>query len=266
MLRLGVVIKSLFQGSRSGDRDLSHEELVVQKELEEYSILIAQHFQYFNELSNQLKQRFLLRVRAFMDKKKFHYIGLEPSPQIPVLICAAAVQITFGLKKYKMSFFKAIYVMAHEYTYGLSVEPWIGHVNRKGIFISWKHFIEGYTVNNDRSNVGLHEMAHALVYANFLGGLNGERHFITHFERYQKRADKLVCDEKWKLSGLFSPQTINNYHECWAECIELFFENPSELSQQYPELYHDIKETLNQDPLNKVTIVKPFPSLPKATA
>ena len=146
--------------------------------------------------------------------------------------------------------------MAYEYNYGLSPEPWIGHVNRKGIFISWKHFIHGYTINDDRSNVGLHEMAHALVYANFLGGFNAERHFINHFERYQSRANKLMCEEKWKLCGLFSPQTINNFHECWAECVELFFENPVELNKEYPELYQIIRVTLNQDPLNKIKILE----------
>jgi MtfA peptidase len=122
-----------------------------------------------------------------------------------------------------MSFFRNIYIMADEYTYGLSQEPWIGHVNRKGIFISWKHFLQGYSVNSDRSNLGLHETAHALVYANFLGGFSAEKHFIEHFARYQSKTNSLMRDEKWSLCKLFSQQAINNSQECWAECAELFF-------------------------------------------
>lgn len=147
--------------------------------------------------------------------------------------------------------------MADEYTYGPGLQPWIGHVNRKGIFISWKHFLHGYSVNSDRHNVGLHEMAHALVYANFLGGFNAEQHFVEHFEKYQTKTNELMCEEKWKLCKLFSEQAINNFQECWAECAELFFENPLELNQEYPELYNAIKMILNQDPLNKIKILRP---------
>ena len=258
MPRLNLIIRSIFHKSKIARSLFSHDEQLIQKELEWYSGLIGQHFEYFNELSTQQKQRFLFRVHSFKNKKKFHYIGLEPSPQIPVLISAAAVQITFGLRKYKMSFFRDIYIMADEYTYGFSQQSWIGHVNRKGIFISWKHFLQGYSVNSDRHNVGLHEMAHALVYANFLGGLNAEQHFVDHFEKYQARTSGLMREEKWKLCKLFSEQGINNFQECWAECAELFFENPSELSQEYPELYNSIKIILNQDPINKIKILQPL--------
>lgn len=154
-----------------------------------------------------------------------------------------------------MSFFRNIYIMADEYTYGFSVQPWIGHVNRKGIYLSWKHFLHGYSINTDRQNVGLHEIAHALVYANFLGGFQKEQHFVEHFEKYQLKTDKLMCEEKWKLCNLVSPQAMNNFHECWAECIEIFFENPAELNAEFPELYYAIMIALNQDPLNKVKIL-----------
>jgi Mlc titration factor MtfA (ptsG expression regulator) len=257
MSRLDLIIRSLFRQSKFANTFFSDNEIVVQKELEWYSELISKYFEYFNELSVPQKQRFLRRVHSFKHKKEFHYIGLEASPQVPVLICAAAVQLTFGLRKYKMSFFRHIYIMADEYTYGLSSQPWIGHVNRKGIFISWKHFLHGYSVNSDRHNVGLHEMAHALVYANFLGGFSAEQHFVDYFEKYQTKTNGLMREEKWRICNLFSEQAINNFQECWAECAELFFENPSELNQHYPELYDAIKVILNQDPLNKIKILSP---------
>ena len=257
MNRLDQIIQSLFRNSRLPQFLFLEDEIILQKELEGHAELIGKRFEYFNELSTTQKQRFLRRVHSFKHRKKFHYIGLQPSPEIPVLISAAAVQITFGLRKYKMSFFKNIYIMADEYTYGVSQQPWIGHVNRKGIFISWKHFLHGYSVNTDRQNVGLHEMAHALVYANFLGGFSAEQHFIDHFEKYKTKTNKLMCEDKWTLCKLFTEQGINNLQECWAECAELFFENPVELNQEYPELYHSIKIILNQDPINKVKIVRP---------
>ncbi|MBC7829306.1 MAG: zinc-dependent peptidase [Chitinophagaceae bacterium] len=167
MLRLDLIIRSLFRKYKIARSVFSDNEILVRKELEWYSGLISQHFEYFNELSTPHKQRFLRRVHSFKRGKEFHYVELEISPQIPVLVSTAAVQITVGLRKYKMSFFNDIYIMADAYTYGFSQHPWIGHVNRKGIFISWKHFLQRYSDNTDMNNVGLHEMAHALVYANF---------------------------------------------------------------------------------------------------
>ena len=64
-------------------------------------------------------------------------------------------------------------------------------------------------------------------------------------------------EDKWKVCKLFTDQAINNFQECWAECVELFFENPVELNQEYPELYDAIKMILNQDPLHKIKIVQP---------
>ena len=141
MARLDKIIRSLFPNSKFPRPAFSGDEIILQKELENYAQIIGKHFDYFNELSTPQKQRFLRRVHSFKSRKSFHYIGLQPLPEIPVLVSAAAVQITFGLRKYKMSFFENIYIMSDEYIYGLSQQPWIGHVNRKGIFISWKHFL-----------------------------------------------------------------------------------------------------------------------------
>ncbi|HYF32922.1 MAG TPA: zinc-dependent peptidase [Chitinophagaceae bacterium] len=232
---------------------VSEEEL--REELNLCESFIVPHFTYFNELTTEGKERFLRRVYSFKKNKNFHYSGLDPEPQMPVLISACAVQITFGLRKYRMPFFKDIYVMADQYTYGLSRHPWIGHVNRRGIHLSWKHFMQGYTVHGDRFNVGLHEMAHALEYVNFLGTFGRDRNFTERFVQYKQRAEKLLPSLRQPCK-LFTEQASHNYHECWAEGVELFFENPVELSQHYPDIYALIKSLLNQDPANKITMVE----------
>jgi MtfA peptidase len=232
-------------------------EAELKEELEVYRQLIVPHFTYFNELTNLGKERFLQRVFMFKRKKQFHYQGLEPEPQMPVLISACAVQITFGLRKYRMPFFKHIYVLPDQYTYGLNTQTWQGHVNRQGIHLSWKHFMHGYSVQGDRYNVGLHEMAHALVYVNFLGS-GGDEDFAEQFLQYKRKAESLLPTLKQLPCNLFTEQAAHNYHECWAESVELFFENPLELYQHYPELYKLIKELLNQDPVNKIKVVEAF--------
>ena len=126
MTNLDRIIRSLLLYSKYTRRIFTADDFKLQKELEGYADVIAKQFDYFNELSIPYKQRFLRRVHSFKEHKNFHYIGLEPLPEIPILISAAAVQITFGLRKYKMSFFDNIYIIADEYLYGLGQQAWIG--------------------------------------------------------------------------------------------------------------------------------------------
>ena len=233
--------------------------VVTEKELHDelmkYQDIITRQFVYYTELSQVEKERFLERVYHFRKSKKFHYTGLDPNLEIEILVSACAVQITFGLRKYRMSFFGEIFVVADQYHLGINQQDWVGHVNRIGIYLSWKHFLYGYSTNNDRYNVGLHEMAHALEYVNFLGFFSGTPTFKENFMLYKRQAELTFSEDQNANMNLFSEQGRSNYHEAWAEGVELFFENPAELNEFYPELYGLIKNLLNQDPLNKIKIL-----------
>lgn len=246
-------IRILYNRSKNLLELITENEDEVQQELAVYLRVIEIHSGYFREMKSTEKQRFVYRCYRFNKNKTYQYTGMEPDAMIPILVSAAAVQITFGLRNYRMSYFRKIFISADAYTYGNSDIPWAGHVNRRGIYLSWKHFREGLAQENDRNNVGLHEMAHALVYSNFLDIANAETHFIEQFELYRIRFH-LNESEGLERGGLFTPQAFKNYHECWAEGVELFFENPHELYEKYPEIYNCIKNILNQDSLNQVKI------------
>jgi MtfA peptidase len=219
--------------------------------LQEYATIISRYFRYFNELTLPEQQAFLLRVHKFRNRKKFHYIGLEPQTEPEVLISAAAIQLTFGLKKYKFPFFKHIYITASEYTVGFNITPWAGHVNRQGIYISWKHFLQGYKSFNSRNNVGLHEMAHAFEYEMAVGDYYENQDMQLNFDRVKRKLGGILFEAEWNRGTYFSAQGVHNVHECWAESVELFFQEPDGLYLHYPELYNNMKQLLNQDPLRK---------------
>jgi Mlc titration factor MtfA (ptsG expression regulator) len=229
----------------------------LQSTLFQYETIISKHSLYYTELTELERERFLNRVYHFRKSKEFHYNGLLAADEIEILVSACAVQITFGLRKYKMPFFKDIYLLADQYQMGMQQQEWVGHVNRSGIYLSWKHFLLGYSANNDRYNVGLHEMAHALEYVNFLGFFGLTTDFADDFLSYKKQAELTFTDDQHLNINLFSEQGKSNYHEAWAEGVEIFFENPTELNQYYPNLYGLIKKLLNQDPLNKIKMLKP---------
>src|SRR5687768_11085855 len=114
-----------------------------------YSFIIGSVFTYFNDLPSEQKQRFVTRAYQFRAGKKFHFIGLENNEDTAILVSSSAVQVTFGLNNYLLSHFKDIYVLADAYRMDDDEELYIGHVAPEGIYLSWKHFLQGYSHKRD---------------------------------------------------------------------------------------------------------------------
>jgi len=113
------------------------EELVSDEIFNKYSYIISSRIQYFNDLSFELKQKFVNRVHHYIGQKQFHYIGLEPKEEIPVLTAASAIQVTFGLKSYLMQHFKNVYILADAYRMDNDEELYIGHLSLMETFPVW---------------------------------------------------------------------------------------------------------------------------------
>lgn len=129
----------------------------------DYDTLLSRCNPYYASLNKAGKERFLTRVQHFIAVKTFNYIGLEPDESMPLLVGAAAIQLTYGLEHYLLDYFGTIHILKDRYHYGLYETPFEGHVNEDGIYLSWTHFIKEFTNYSDGQNVGLHEMAHALT-------------------------------------------------------------------------------------------------------
>src|SRR5262245_24211518 len=76
--------------------------------LSHYSFILGYVFSYFNDLPHESKIKFVKRVYQYKSNKKFHFVGIENKDDIAILVSASAVQVTFGLKNYMMSYFKDI--------------------------------------------------------------------------------------------------------------------------------------------------------------
>jgi Mlc titration factor MtfA (ptsG expression regulator) len=125
-----------------------------------------------------------------------------------------------------------------------------GNVSGNSINLSWKHFLNGYAIPDDGQNVGLHELAHALYYQNFIVEENVDRGFRDQYDSFNIDGNKAFDTERTVEGGLYSEYAEKNFQEFWAESAELFFEKPAEMSTHYPQLYQTMRSLLNQDPLN----------------
>ena len=214
-----------------------------------YHTTISQHISYYTKLPDGGKLRFLKRVHYFKCAKTFHYTGIEPKPEISVLVSAAAVQLTFGLRSYKLPFFKNIYIQPDAYQTKEFNEPVVGHVSVEGIFISWKYFLKGFENDKDGVNTALHEMAHALRRQNQLKEFGIDKEFETDFAQYTRQYGPALIEALLNRRSFLRSYAFSNFEEFWAVSVEAFFELPAELKKQLPQIYNALCELLNQDPL-----------------
>ncbi len=214
---------------------------------------LSKHFPYYNELNEADKKKFVSRTDEFICDKTFKIHDKQGFREMPILVSASAVQLSFGLKNYLLPQYENIHIYPEEFMrFKEGIHFLAGNVSGTNINISWKHFLDGYNVPDDGQNVGLHEMAHAYYYQNFVCEEDEDKKFIRGFPQFNSFANKAFEQEKMPGYDLYSEYALTNFQEFWAESIEIFFEKPAYLNNTYPELYSALRELLNQDPMNKV--------------
>ena len=243
-------IRNIF-GGKANNNALSVSELQLPPETAtNYAAIISRVMPYFGKLNDANRQRFLKRVYNFRKAKSFHFQGLESVEEIAILVSAAAIQVSFGLKNYRLSFFKEIYILSDAYRALNAKVPFIGHVSPTGIYISWKHFVQGFSDYSDGMNVALHEMAHALHHENFIQETGIDWDFRQDFDKLPSIFGPLMTQALVERRSYLRGYAFTNFYEFWAVSVENFFENPQGLKDNLPQLYAILCETLNQDPLH----------------
>lgn len=215
-----------------------------------YHSVVSKHFKYYNKLSLVEQRKFLFRTYLYRKSKKFHYIEVTETPEMPILVSAVSVQLTLGLDKYMMNYFRDIYVLRDDYHYGFYSRPFQGHVDHSGIYLSWDNFLKGIHGHTPNCNVGLHEMGHALAYVNFITQTEEDKHFKKEFKNFSKVARPIFNAIQEGKKTLLGDYAGTNYHEFWAVSVEVFFENPVRFKHELPELYDAMSKLLRQDPMD----------------
>jgi MtfA peptidase len=219
----------------------------------EIDTALNKRFPYYVAISTTDKERFIHRVKNFIADKVFYIHDESGYKEMPILISAAAIQLTFGLKKYLLPYFKNIHIYPEEFfrSNNMGICFLEGNVSGNNINLSWKHFLRGYEKSSDGQNVGLHELAHALYYQTFVVGQNVDESFRDSYDSFINHGNKAYHTEKTVAVGLYSEYAVTHFQEFWAESAEIYFERPALLKELYPSLYEAMKDLLKQDLLNE---------------
>lgn len=213
----------------------------------------GKHFHYYNQLPEQDKERFI--IRAYKLAKYFNIIGRQNfklTYDIKLFIVAAQVQLTFGFKKYILPKFRTILIYPDAYKNKLTGNMHYGEVNPKGVIVlSWKRLLKGHKITDDAINLGLHEMAHALMYTIIHSNNhdNGLDSFLRNIVSLSKEEMKKIENDDHHF---FRSYAGTNTYEFFAVAVEYFFEIPKELKHEFPRLYEYLTLLLKQDPVKGI--------------
>lgn len=248
-----VIIYFLFQifenwYAERYDRPL-YRDLLVYKSLNADQIKILKNeFVFYNTLSKKQQKQFRHRVANFINDKDFiGKEGLVITTEVKVLIAAMGCMLSFGRKKYLYGILDTIIVFPDEFYNATNDAYHKGEFNPKGkvMVLSWKDFKEGYQIDNDNFNLGLHEFMHAMHLEAKVGKDLDAFRFMKHFNLIMRQLSDENLKKTLDKTRFFRAYAFTNQYEFMSVLTEYFFESPKDLKQLFPVVYDHVNKALN---------------------
>jgi len=207
------------------------------------------NFKFYANLSKTKKSYFEHRLVNFIQKKEF--IGrddLEITNEMKLLVGATATMLTFGMKTYLIEVLQRIIIYPEAFYSTISEANHKGEFNPKlkAIVFSWKDFLEGYEIENDNLNLGIHEFTHAIHFNSLTNNSYSSKIFKRNFNALALFLSQNELLRKDLItSQYFRDYAFTNQFEFLAVLIENYIETPENFKSHFPNLYKKVKQLLN---------------------
>ncbi|MCF6130964.1 zinc-dependent peptidase [Flavobacterium wongokense] len=217
----------------------------------EQEYLLRQKFRFYQKLNDKQKIYFHHRLACFIEK--YQFIPLEDfvvTQEVETLIAATYVMLTFGMRQYLVDAFDKIIIYPEKYLSTQSQEYYKGEFNpkMKAIVFSWKDFREGYEIDNDNLNLGIHEFSHAVHCHSMQSNDASSLTFKKYYTQLSKEVNYEPNKQKLINSDYFRIYAYTNSYEFISVMIEHYFETPIEFRSKFPKLYQNVSRMLNHKP------------------
>lgn len=213
--------------------------------------ILETEFSFYQKLNKKKQTYFEHRVAKFMKSHKFlGRKGVYIDDQKKILISATAIMLTFGYRDFMLNSLERFLIYPQVFYSKINKAHHKGEFNPayKAIILSWEDFLNGYDIDNDNFNLGIHELIHAMHF-DYLKPHNNSTSaliFMLHYNNLKK----FLNENEYYRDRLVSSKYLRNYaftnnFEFIAILMESFFETPLELKTQFPEMYAHVKKMLN---------------------
>ncbi|MFA6262256.1 MAG: zinc-dependent peptidase [Bacteroidia bacterium] len=213
--------------------------------------LLHEKYRYYRNLSPKAKNKFLARLCKVLEQSEFagHH-GLEITDEMKVCVLFSKIQLTFGLRRFHFKRFKK-FILYPESFYSRYFESYLKGLTSGAGFVSfsWHDFQEGYLVHNDKFNLGLHEMAHALRLELQHTEYPGWKTIYLNGKMDQKALEEMKLAER-DVPNILREYAFTSKEEFFSVCVEYFFEVPELLKAHKPEIFDTLSGMLNQNPMH----------------
>ncbi|WNH11313.1 zinc-dependent peptidase [Thalassobellus suaedae] len=227
----------------------NHFYLYLRKLNDKQKRVLQHQFSFYKKLSIKEKKYFEHRVVSFIQDKDFiSREGAIITEEQQVLISATAVMLTFGFRDFYIGLISKIVIYPEAFYSQTNDAYHKGEFNPKlkALVLSWKDFQEGYRINNDNLNLGIHEFTHAI----HLNSIKERDVSSIIFKDSFKELSILLnskdgLKERLTKSEYFRGYAYTNQFEFLAVVIENFIETPQDFRSEFPLIYSKIKQMLN---------------------
>ncbi len=228
--------------------------------------IIEQRVPFVTRLPEELQQQLQGLIQIFLNEKEFTGCeGLEITDEIRVTIAAQACLLLLNRETRLYPKLKTIYVYPHAYVarslqqHGTIVteqqDVRLGESWTDGpLVLSWDSVTGGARNLRDGQNVVLHEFAHQLDQED--GRADGAP-ILASRSCYRSWAEVLgheyedLCNKaKHHRRSVLNKYGTGNPAEFFAVATEAFFEKPKQMHRHHPELYEELKDYYQLDPLS----------------
>ena len=232
----------------------------------EWRAILRSRVPYFRRLPTSLQLRLKRQINVFIAEKPFVGCnGLIVTDEMRVVVAAQACLLTLSRPDYyfpsvtQILLYPSVFITTREQVdqHGLLMtkqtalngESW----THGQVILSWPDVLHGAAIDNDGSNLVIHEFAHQLDqekgYANGAPSLLNRKRIrnwtsvlTNEFNALQERAST-------NEDSIFSYYGATNPAEFFAVVSEVFFEQPQLMSEQHPCLFREFKTFYRLNPL-----------------
>ena len=211
----------------------------------EHRAFLQQAVGFYRELTPQEQTRFQHRCLSFIYATEFIGHNLEVSEQDKLLIASGSVILAWGFERWHYVKVDTVILVDRAFSEASLFDQQDSHITglvgthhlRGKMILSQAALHQGFSNDNDKRNVAIHEFAHLIDMAD--GEIDGLPRQITE----QSFTLPWLALVQNKIAGINQKQSdIRNYGatnnaEFFAVACEYFFERPKLLKRKHPELY-----------------------------
>jgi Mlc titration factor MtfA (ptsG expression regulator) len=209
---------------------------------------ILKRVQFYSELSAADQRIFLERVIYVCENKLF--IGMDGmliTDEVRVFVAASAVQVSFRLDNWKFPSFHTYRVYPESFYSSIFQKFLKGGAGKQGvIWFSYADYESGYADSTNGINLGLHEMAHALVIEMQNGNMDTD--FANAYDKIEELSAERIPAIRSGAYTFLRAYAGTNLMEFIAVATEYFFERPLEFRTRDRELYDAVMWLYKQEP------------------